>query len=64
MRDPRALNVAAVGSRRHNTDIGALRVDQLFEQLCLTFESPFLLRTESDRDFAARQLRRIVYSFL
>jgi hypothetical protein len=50
--------LAAVGSRRHKTDIGALRVDQLFEQLCLTFESLFLLHNDSDRDFAARQLRR------
>jgi hypothetical protein len=58
MRGARLPMLAAVGSHRHNTDIGALRVDQLFQQLCLTFESLFLLRTESDRDFAARELRR------
>jgi hypothetical protein len=56
MRGLRLSMLATVGSRRHNTDSGALRVDQLFEQLrSLMLESLFLLRTDFNRNFAACQ---------
>jgi hypothetical protein len=46
----------AVGSRRHNTDTGALRIDQLFERLrSLMLESLFLFRIDFNRNFAACQ---------